>query len=270
MMHDPPRPEMKTLSEQELDKLVLARVILERWRIIRNELEFIAHHHSVVEAALAREVAATNALMWEEIKAAETNGDSDLAHAIVEDYGSDFYDRERTYPTMHRSALLLTLYSFTEATLAFYCRLLRKYLNSQLPEPKRGTIESFKFWLRDINVVLVSSVECWDEIDGFRMLRNSIVHSYGDIGANARLESYIENCPHISFSEAGLGSCHIISNGFELEPTFVLHATNTIATLFEKLTDDLRPLFPESEEQIIARIEEHDRKRSISDALLSI
>ncbi len=250
---------MGALSEQELDKLVLAQIILERWRIIRDELQFIAHHHSVVETALEKQVEQVSADMWEEVEAAEAAGDLDLAQDIVEGYGSGCYDREHTYPTMHRSAMLLTLYSFTEATLAFYCRLLRKYLDMIPPEPKSGRVENLKHWLRNINVNFVSSAEYWAEIDGFRMLRNSIVHSYGDIGSNARLESYIEDCPHISFSETGLGSCHITGNGFELESTFVQHATTSIALLFEKLTDDLRPLFPASEDHIIAIIEQHDR-----------
>lgn len=250
---------METLSEQELDKLVLARIILERWRIIRGELQFIAHHHSVVETALEKQVEEVNAHMWKEVEAAEAAGDPHLAHEIVEDYGTDCYDRERTYPTMHRSAMLLTLYSFTEATLAFYCRLLRMYLDMKPHEPKGGRVENFKLWLRGINVSFVSSAEYWAEIDGFRMLRNSIVHSYGDIGTNARLESYIGSSPHVSFSESGLGSCHITGNGFELESTFVQHATTSIASLFEKLTDDLRPLFPASEDCIIASIEQHDQ-----------
>lgn len=250
---------MGTLSDQELDKLVLARIILERWRIIRGELRFIAHHHSVVETVLEKQLEQLNADMWEEVEAAEATGDLGLAQEIVESYGSDCYDRERTYPTMHRSAMLLTLYSFTEATLAFYCRLLRMYMDMNTPEPKSGRVENFKHWLRGINVNFVSSAECWAEIDGFRMLRNCIVHSYGDIGTNARLESYIEDCPHVSFSESGLGSCHIAGNGFELESTFVQHATTSIALLFEKLTDDLRPLFPDCEDRIIARIEQHDR-----------
>lgn len=245
------------ISEQELDKLILARIILERWRIIRGELQFIAHHHSVIETALEKQVEEVNVHMWREVEAAEAAGDHDLAHDIVEGYGSDCYDRERTYSTMHRSAMLLTLYSFTEATLAFYCRLLRMYLDMKPAEPKGGRIENFKLWLRGINVNLVSSAEYWAEIDGFRMLRNSIVHSYGDIGTNARLESYIENCPYVSFSESGFGSCHITGNGFELESTFVQHAATSIASLFEKLTDDLRPLFPASEDCIIASIEQH-------------
>jgi len=72
-------------------------------------------------------------------------------------------------------------------------------------------------------------------------------------------EQSLENCPHVSFSESGLGACHIAGNGFELESTFVQHATTSIALLFEKLTDDLRPLFPDSEDRIIASIEQHDR-----------
>lgn len=245
---------MATLSEQELDKLVLARMILQRWRVILCDLEFITHHHSIVEAALEARAQAVNMDMLGEVDAAETAGDVDLASDISEEYGSSCYQAERTYPNMHRCAILLTLYSFTEASLANYCRLLRQYLDMQPPEPKRGRIENYKGWLRGINIEFVASKPSWEEIDAFRMLRNSIVHAYGDIGNNVHLEAHIESSPHISFSESGLGD---ICDGFELEATFVEYATRSIASFFEKLTDDLRPLFPSSEEAIIAAMNEH-------------
>lgn len=83
------------------------------------------------------------------------------------------------------------------------------------------------------------------------------MHSYGDIGENAILDSYIEHSPHISFSEIGMGHCHTDGNGFELESSFVRHASETIAIFFERLTDGMRQLFTLSENDIITALEHH-------------
>jgi len=114
---------MHSLSEAELDNLHFELMILERWRIIKNELEFISHHHKVVEATLEIEIEKTITSMWNEVDASVCR---DEGQDIVENWGSECFDKEHTYPNMHRSAMLLTLYSFIEATLAFYCDLLRK------------------------------------------------------------------------------------------------------------------------------------------------
>jgi hypothetical protein len=246
---------MSQLSEQEVDKLHFELMILERWKIIRRELEFISHHHDVVEAALVSQIEKTNANMWKEVDNADH---PDLAQDVIESFGGECFDREHTYPNMHRSAMLLTLYSFVEATLAFYCGLLRKYLNISTAAPSKGSIGPYKDWLEKSAGVEFSSANLyWTEIDHFRELRNSIVHAYGDIGTKVGLETYIEQSPHISFSEIGLGYCHTMGNGFELGASFVGHATGIIAVFFEKLTDGMRHLFPLSENDIVAVLTHH-------------
>lgn len=247
--------DMLQLSEEEIDKLHTELMILERWRIISRELEFISHHHNVVEAALVAQIENTNLNMWREVDVADH---PDLAQDIIESFGSECFDREHTYPNMHRSAMLLTLYSFVEATMAFYCELLRKYLNIKTPVAKSGSIRPYRDWLeKSAGVEFSAACQYWTEIDNFRELRNSIVHAYGDIGTKISLETYIEQSPHISFSEIGLGYCHTSGNGFELEPSFVGHATGVIAAFFEKLTDGMRHLFPLSETDIVAVLDQY-------------
>lgn len=246
---------MSQLSEQELDQLHIELMILDRWKIIRRELEFISHHHHVVEAALTAQIEKVNANMWEEV---DNVGHPDIAQDVIESFGSECFDREHTYPSMHRSAMLLMLYSFVEATLAFYCELFRKYLNIQTAVATKGSIRPYRDWLEKSAGVDFSSTDLyWTEINHFRELRNSIVHAYGDIGTKIGLETYIEQSPHISFSEIGLGYCHTMGNGFELGASFVGHATEIIAVFFEKLTDGMRHLFPLGENDIVAALTHH-------------
>ena len=230
-------------------------MLLERWRIISRELEFISHHHDVVETALVAQIEKTNENMWKEVDVADH---PDIAQGVIESFVDEFFDREHTYPNMHRSAMLLTLYSFFEATLAFYCELLRKCLNIRAPMAKSGSAIAYRAWLeKSADVDFSSANQYWTEIDHFRELRNSVVHAYGDIGAKVSLETYIKQSPHISFSEIGLGYCHTMGKSFELAPSFVGHATEVIAVFFEKLTDGMRHLFPLSENDIVVALTHH-------------
>ncbi len=84
---------MNPISESEFDKLSFEKMILERWRIIRNELEFIGRHHGVVERTFEVQIEIVNSNLWRDVEAA---GDPDLEQDVVEEYGSECYDCEHT------------------------------------------------------------------------------------------------------------------------------------------------------------------------------
>ncbi|QGZ38923.1 hypothetical protein [Pseudoduganella flava] len=222
-------------------------MILRRWKVIRTDMKFIGNHHNAVEMLLALRIDALHSHIDEALDVC----DPDLAQEVFEEFGAERYDFEHNYPSMHRCSMLLSLYSVLESALAQYCRYLSECLDVQGPPPARGNIRKYRDYLEKTVGVDFSAAEIyWRELDAFRQLRNSIVHSSGDIGSNSQLHEYVERSVHISFRDAGLGYVHADGFGFELKATFISHVTATMSAFFERLTDGARPLFHLSESEI--------------------
>lgn len=242
-------------SESELDKLHFELMILQCWKVIRIDMEFIGNHHNAVETLLALRIDALHSHVDKALDAC----DPDLAQEVFEKFGAERYDFEHNYPSMHRGSMLLSLYSLLESALAQYCRYLRECLDVQEPPPARGSIRKYRDYLeKTVGVDFSSAETCWRELDAFRQLRNSIVHAAGDIGSNLQLHEYVENSVHISFRDAGLGFVHADGHGFDLNATIVAHVTTTMSAFFERLTDGIRPLFHLSESEIESVLELED------------
>ena len=246
---------MRRLKESELDNLCRDLHLLDRWKIVGDQFEYINHHNNVVEHALTSESKKLDENFSDDMNLAK---DSEEEDEILAYYGAEFHEKEHMYPSFHRASIILTLYSFFETTLSYYCDGLKEKFLPQGGKPLRGSILKQRAWLE--NKVDVDFSHCstqWDEINNIRILRNMIVHNFGDIYSNEKIHPYIENCQFLDFSESGIGYCHGADGGIEIKPGYFSHVAQTMKCFFEALTLGFSPLFDHSVKEINDMIDEH-------------
>ncbi|MDT8311942.1 MAG: hypothetical protein RQ732_10890 [Methylophaga sp.] len=110
-------------------------------------------------------------------------------------YGRDIYLNQTRYPNFHRSALVITLYSFLEHQLNILCEIISDSLDSNIRLQDISGKGVEKAWLFFAKIAFFESekIPTYAFVKELAYLRNKIIHAGGvlPIKPNERLNNFV-------------------------------------------------------------------------------
>lgn len=225
---------------------------------VSEQLEYFENYYRIVLKSLGGKALSIESRMWEDV---DSEDNPDYKEEITDEYFSVLYNLETMMPNLHSASTILTLYSFFESTLYFYCKILGdRFLESGHALPKGGILK-YRLWLeKNVGVNFGPAKDSWEEINNIRQLRNLITHEFGGAYDRERIMNYINCNKHLDLDESGFGYCYGVNGGFTINEGYVAFIIDLYRTFFKDLTDGFRHLFPYSESQMKSMLEESDKE----------
>ena len=115
----------------------------------------------------------------------------------------DYYDIELHHLDIHRKSCLVTLYSYLENFLNYFCEYLYKLNERKLKHTDlsgTGIFRSRLYLLKVEGVDFDQMNDGWRQIKGFNLVRNNIVHESGKVGKD-NLIKFINTNEHLSIND---------------------------------------------------------------------
>lgn len=159
---------------------------------------------------------------------------------IWESYGQDFNELEHTYPSMHRKALVITLYNFLEHQIKTMCSEINKLLPQDMSNEyfKAVCIKRYRqFLIRESGFDINRGNELWnlwEDMLKVEQIRHVLVHSEGEVDNDkkkplADIQNYCNRRKNIRL----IGHRIIIDDGF------VAELITDLISLFQLLDKDV-------------------------------
>ena len=132
----------------------------------------------------------------------------------MNEFERDYYDIELHHLDIHRKSCLVTLYSYLESFLNYFCEYLyelngRKIKYTDLSGT--GVFRARLYLLKVEGVDFDQMNDGWNQIKGFNLIRNNIVHESGKVRKD-KLIRFIETNENLSinnFNEVRIKSGYI-------------------------------------------------------------
>lgn len=120
----------------------------------------------------------------------------------MNEFERDYYDIELHHLDIHRKSCLVTLYSYLENFLNYFCEYLyelngRKLKYTDLRET--GIFRARLYLLKVEGVDFDQMNDGWSQIKGFNLIRNNIVHESGKVRKD-KLIRFIETNENLSIN----------------------------------------------------------------------
>lgn len=135
-------------------------------------------------------------------------------HDDINEFERDYYDIELHHLDIHRKSCLVTLYSYLESFLNYFCEYLHKLNERKLKHTDlsgTGIFRARLYLLKVEGVDFDQMNDGWNQIKGFNLIRNNIVHESGKVGKD-KLTKFIntnENLSINNFDDVRIESAYI-------------------------------------------------------------
>lgn len=103
----------------------------------------------------------------------------------MNEFERDYYDIELHHLDIHRKSCLVTLYSYLENFLNYFCEYLSELNGRKLKYTDlsgKGVFRARLYLLKVEDVDFDQMNKEWNQIIGFNLIRNNIVHESGKVG----------------------------------------------------------------------------------------
>lgn len=120
----------------------------------------------------------------------------------MNEFERDYYDIELHHLDIHRKSCLVTLYSYLESFLNYFCEYLYELNGRKLKYTDLSGTGIFRARLYLLKVEGVDFDQInnrWNQIKGFNLIRNNIVHESGKVGKD-KLIKFIETNENLSIN----------------------------------------------------------------------
>jgi len=146
-------------------------------------------------------------------KSIETIRNSSIYDDLSE-FERDYYDIELHHLDIHRKSCLVTLYSYLENFLNYFCEYLYELNERKLKHTDlngTGIFRARLYLLKVEGVDFDQMNDGWNQLKGFNLVRNNIVHESGKVGKD-KLTKFINTNEHLSingFNDVRIESAYI-------------------------------------------------------------
>lgn len=120
----------------------------------------------------------------------------------MNEFERDYYNIELHHLDIHRKSCLVTLYSYLESFLNYFCEYLYELNGRKLEYTDLSGTGIFRARLYLLKVEGVDFDQInnrWNQIKGFNLIRNNIVHESGKVGKD-KLIKFIETNENLSIN----------------------------------------------------------------------
>lgn len=132
----------------------------------------------------------------------------------MNEFERDYYDIELHHLDIHRKSCLVTLYSYLENFLNYFCEYLYELNGRKLKYTDlsgKGIFRARLYLLKVEGVDFDQMNNEWNQIIGFNLIRNNIVHKSGKVGKD-KLIKFIDTNENLSvnnFDDVRIESAYI-------------------------------------------------------------
>lgn len=146
----------------------------------------------------------------------------------LSEFERDYYDIELHHLDIHRKSCLVTLYSYLENFLNYFCEYLyelneRKIKHTDLSGT--GIFRARLYLLKVEGVDFDQTNDEWNQLKGFNLVRNNIVHESGKVGKD-KLTKFINTNKHLSINDF---------NDVRIESAYIHEVINIIENFILKI-----------------------------------
>ena len=120
----------------------------------------------------------------------------------MNEFERDYYDIELHHLDIHRKSCLVTLYSYLENFLNYFCEYLYELNGRKLKYTDlsgKGIFRARLYLLKVEGVDFDQINNRWNQIKGFNLIRNNIVHESGKVGKD-KLIKFIDTNENLSIN----------------------------------------------------------------------
>jgi hypothetical protein len=120
----------------------------------------------------------------------------------MNEFERDYYDIELHHLDIHRKSCLVTLYSYLESFLNYFCEYLYELNGRKLKYTDlsgTGIFRARLYLLKVEGVDFDQMNDGWNQIKGFNLIRNNIVHESGKVGKD-KLIKFIDTNENLSIN----------------------------------------------------------------------
>lgn len=120
----------------------------------------------------------------------------------MNEFERDYYDIELHHLDIHRKSCLVTLYSYLESFLNYFCEYLYELNGRKLKYTDlsgTGVFRARLYLLKVEGVDFDQMNDEWNQIKGFNLIRNNIVHESGKVGKD-KLIKFIDTNENLSIN----------------------------------------------------------------------
>lgn len=120
----------------------------------------------------------------------------------MNEFERDYYDIELHHLDIHRKSCLVTLYSYLESFLNYFCEYLYELNGRKLKYTDlsgTGIFRARLYLLKVEGVDFDQMNDRWNQIKGFNLIRNNIVHESGKV-AKDKLIKFIDTNDNLSIN----------------------------------------------------------------------
>lgn len=147
----------------------------------------------------------------------------------------DFGKLNKIFPQTLRTSLFTTIYSYFEHRLNEACRILKRQTNQQLDIKDitgQGIVRAQSYLKKVMNVDFPDNSQQWNDIMGYNVIRNLIVHNDGELGDN-------ETSKKVKAFVQGKTSVQIIDDKLQLQQEFCIGFIKTINGFMDSLVEEI-------------------------------
>lgn len=132
----------------------------------------------------------------------------------MNEFERDYYNIELHHLDIHRKSCLVTLYSYLEVFLNYFCEYLYELNGRKLKYTDlsgKGIFRARLYLLKVEGVDFDQMNNEWNQIIGFNLIRNNIVHESGKVGKD-KLIKFIDTNEHLSvnnFDDVRIESAYV-------------------------------------------------------------
>ena len=214
------------------------------------------HNYAAYNKYAENNIAQSNIKVSEEVQKKLDRNDINLHEDIIDSYSQVFQEFGDIYPSMHRKAMVIILYNFSEHQIKTLCTEINKLLPKDMSDEysfKEISIKNHRKFLRREAGCYINQGNIlwrlWEDMLKVEQIRHVLVHSEGKIEKHrgerlADIESYCKRKKNIRL----LQHCIIIDDGY-----------------VEGLVADLISLFEQLKNQVILFIRRYENEHGMYD-----
>lgn len=173
----------------------------EQW--IHINLDTLSEYVVLVEELLGNKFKSLTS--WIEKEASKEVGEQQ--EDLYEFYADDYNQLSNMFPSILRSSLFITLYSFLENQLIFLCERLHRqhgYPIKLADLRGEGIVRAQSYLKKVVNIDFPDQTSSWDDIVSYNRIRSFIIHNGGQLDKSnkaKKAESFINTRPSITLDD---------------------------------------------------------------------
>ncbi|MBD1222762.1 hypothetical protein [Virgibacillus halodenitrificans] len=147
-----------------------------------HELEYFSTYSERIEEFLSQQSTNLEQEFKNQIEALQVESDEEAQTLYEMHYEEEFHSFNNHFPTILRTSLFTTMYSYLEKQLNQLCKMFEKENKVKLSDLKHSGIGRAKNYLSKVcNIDFPSRTDAWNQITNYQKIRNIITHQGNEI-----------------------------------------------------------------------------------------